>query len=59
VTTARRYRTVTIQAGEQTLTAADPLPDGLREAIIAIRGGHSIEPSQVSLLDEFGTKASR
>jgi hypothetical protein len=29
VRTARRYPTVTIQAGRQTLTAADPLPDDL------------------------------
>jgi hypothetical protein len=29
VRTARRYRTVQIKAGRQTLTAADPLPDDL------------------------------
>ncbi len=40
VTTARRCRTITIQAGEQAITAANPLPDDLRDAIIAIRGGH-------------------
>lgn len=34
---ARRYRTVTIKAGNQTLTAADPLPDDLRAALIKIR----------------------
>ncbi|BBY56941.1 IS1634 family transposase [Mycolicibacterium sarraceniae] len=39
VRTARRYRTVRIKAGEQTLTAADPLPDDLREALIKIRAG--------------------
>ncbi len=33
VRTARRYRTVKIKAGRQILTAADPLPDDLREAI--------------------------
>lgn len=33
VRTARRYRTIQIQAGAQTLTAADPLPDDLREAL--------------------------
>ena len=40
--TARRYRTVEIKAGKQTLTAADPLPDDLREALIKIRadGAH-------------------
>ena len=36
VKTARRYRTIQIQAGEQTITAADPLPDDLRDAIDAI-----------------------
>ena len=39
VRTARRYRTVTIQAGRQTLTAAEPLPDDLAEALTKIRGG--------------------
>ena len=37
VRTARRYRTVKIQAGNQTLTAADPLPDDLRSALLKIR----------------------
>jgi hypothetical protein len=36
VRTARRYRTVTIQAGRQTLTAAEPLPDDLAEALTKI-----------------------
>jgi transposase len=36
VRTARRYRTVHIKAGRQTLTAADPLPDDLREALNTI-----------------------
>ena len=40
VTTTRRYRTITIQAGTQTLTAADPLPPNLNDAITAIRGAH-------------------
>ena len=42
VRTARRYRTVRIKAGGQTLTAADPLPNDLREALIKIRanGAH-------------------
>jgi hypothetical protein len=35
---ARRYRTVKIKAGRQILTAADPLPDDLREAITQIGG---------------------
>jgi len=40
VTTARRYRTITIQAGEHTITAADPLPDDLHTALDAIQGTH-------------------
>jgi hypothetical protein len=44
VRTARRYRTIQIQAGAQTITAADPLPDDLRDALEAIthasRGAH-------------------
>ena len=38
VRTPRRYRTVQIKAGRQILTAADPLPDDLREAIAKIGG---------------------
>jgi hypothetical protein len=38
VRTARRYRTVTIQAGRQTLTAAEPPPDDLAEALARIHG---------------------
>ena len=33
VRTARRYRTVDIQVGAHTITAADPLPDDLRDAL--------------------------
>ena len=36
VKTARRYRTVEIQAGPHTITAASPLPDDLCQAIYAI-----------------------
>jgi transposase len=36
VRTARRYRTVHIRAGSHTLTAEDPLPDELREALATI-----------------------
>ncbi len=39
VRTARRYRTIKIKAGTQTLTAADPLPDDLRDALLEIRAG--------------------
>jgi hypothetical protein len=36
VRTARRYRTVTIQAGNQTLTAAEPPPPDLAEILAKI-----------------------
>ena len=36
VRTARRYRAITIQAGPHTITAADPIPDDLREALTKI-----------------------
>jgi len=36
VRTARRYRTVTIKAGDHLLTAEDPLPDDLRNALAPI-----------------------
>jgi hypothetical protein len=36
VKTARRYRTIQIQAGPRTITAADPIPDDLHQAIEAI-----------------------
>jgi Transposase DDE domain len=36
VRTTRRYRTVQIQAGRHILTAADPLPDDLRDALANI-----------------------
>jgi len=38
VRTARRYRTVRIKARRQILTAADPLPDELRDALTKIDG---------------------
>ena len=38
VKTARRYRTIQIQAGTHTITAADPLPDDLRHAIDVLHG---------------------
>jgi len=37
VKTTRRYRTLTIQAGDHTLTAADPLPPDLATALDTIR----------------------
>jgi hypothetical protein len=36
VRTARRYRTVQIRAGNQLLTAEDPIPDDLRHALVQI-----------------------
>ena len=38
VKTARRYRTIQIQAGDHAITAADPIPDDLRQALDAING---------------------
>jgi Transposase DDE domain len=43
VKTARRYRTIKIQAGPHTITAADPLPYDLRQALEAIN--HAIQPA--------------
>ena len=40
VKTARRYRTITIQAGDHTITAADPLPADLQTALDAIHDTH-------------------
>jgi Transposase DDE domain len=37
VRTARRYRTIEIQAGDHLITAADPLPPDIHEAISRIR----------------------
>jgi hypothetical protein len=37
VRTARRYRTIEIQASGHTITAADPLPDDLRDALQTLR----------------------
>jgi len=36
VKTARRCRTIEVQAGRQTITAADPIPDDLRQALDAL-----------------------
>lgn len=40
VTTARRYRTIEIQAGEHTITAADPVHDELQAALDTIYDTH-------------------
>jgi hypothetical protein len=42
VKTARRYRTIQIQAGDHTITAADPLPDDLRRAIETINSSRQL-----------------
>jgi hypothetical protein len=38
VRTARRYRTNQTQAGQHVITAADPLPDDLRQALNPVNG---------------------
>ena len=43
VKTARRYRTVQIQAGTHTITAADPIPGDLRQALDTIH--HASRPA--------------
>ena len=44
VRTARRYRTIQVQAGDHVITAADPLPEDLHDALSKIsstgRGAH-------------------
>jgi transposase len=40
VRTARRYRTIKIQAGPHVITAADPLPDDLRQVLETITSGN-------------------
>jgi hypothetical protein len=40
IRTARRYRTIQIQAGNHAITAADPLPDDLRHALDRIHHNH-------------------
>lgn len=37
VRTARRYRTIQIQAGKHTITAADPIPEDLHQSLTAIQ----------------------
>jgi hypothetical protein len=41
--TARRFRTIQIQGGPHTITAADPLPGDLRQALEAIN--HASRPA--------------
>jgi hypothetical protein len=58
VKTARRYRTIKIQAGRQTLTAADPLPG---RPPPSPRRHHPQQPrcAQVSANSGFGRSGSR
>lgn len=42
VRTARRYRTVKIQAGQQIFTAAGPLPDDLHQALGKINSPYGV-----------------
>jgi hypothetical protein len=42
VRTARRYRTIEIQAGGHTITAADPLPDDLHHALKTIHAAPDV-----------------
>ena len=48
VRTARRYRTIEIQAGAHTITAADPLPDDLRDALETISRASGQCPTNLS-----------
>jgi hypothetical protein len=48
---ARRCRTIRIRAGDHVLTAADPLPPGLRDVLKQIHapdGAHQNEPTRVA-----------
>ena len=54
VRTARRYRTITIKAGNHTLTAAHPLPDELRVALAAIADATASKLIQVGSTSQFG-----
>jgi hypothetical protein len=40
VRTARRYRTITVQAGPHTITATDPVPGELRDALTKINNAN-------------------
>lgn len=40
VTTTRRYRTIEIRVSDRTVTASDPLPDDLADALNVIQGAH-------------------
>lgn len=44
--TARRHRTITIQAGEQTLTAADPILDDLAQALSETHASGAHQPDK-------------
>jgi hypothetical protein len=46
--TARHYRTIEIQAGQHTITAADPIPDDLCQALNAIKAPAEVRTSNLS-----------
>jgi hypothetical protein len=49
VRTARRYRTITIQAGPHTITGADPVPDGLRAAPTKINNASRVRTGLIKV----------
>jgi hypothetical protein len=49
VRTARRYRTIEIQAGPHVITAADPVPDDLREALTKINNVTGVRTSLIKV----------
>jgi hypothetical protein len=60
VRTARRYRTIHIHAGRQTLTAVDPLPDDLHQAIAKSASAVRTKLARVgNESDSFGTRHYR
>ena len=59
VKTARRYRTIQIQAGEHTITAADPLPPDLQDPLNAInRRTRAHWPEQTRVLLSRGSAST-
>ena len=55
VKTARRYRTIEIQAGQHVITAADPLPDDLRQALDRIHGRETMRTNVSQVRSERST----
>ena len=59
VRTLRRYRTIKINTGSHTLTAEDPLPDEVREALAAIHGGALVWPESGCIRERARGVANR